>query len=190
MRFFIVIAAYLIGSIPFGLLIAGIWNVDIRRHGSGNIGATNVFRTLGPVPGTLAFALDFAKGLAAVYLGYWTGGDPLMVILLGVAAVCGHMFPVFLGFRGGKGAATGLGVLAGIAPEVFGVSLLLAAVIIFTTRYVSVASMSTACAAAILMLVLNKPRPYVLATLLVAVLIIFRHLPNIRRLLRGKEPRV
>jgi len=105
MLIWLVIAAYLLGSIPFGLIVAGIWNVDIRRHGSGNIGATNVLRTLGPVPAAAVFALDFSKGLLAVYLGYWSGGGPLIVLLLGAAAVLGHMYSIFLKFKVGKGAA-------------------------------------------------------------------------------------
>jgi len=184
------LAAYLLGSIPFGFLIAKIWNIDIRKYGSGNIGSTNVFRTLGPLPGTIAFALDFFKGMLAVYMGFWVGGDPLLVILMGVSVVFGHMFSIFLGFKGGKGAATGLGVLAGIAPDVFLVAVIVAAVVIAATRFVSLASILTALTVAALMFILHKPLPYALATFLVAVFILIRHIPNIRRLLNGTELRL
>ena len=186
----LLLGAYLLGSIPFGLLIAKIWKVDIRRHGSGNIGATNVLRTLGTLPGAMVFALDFLKGSLAVCLGYWAGSDPLIVLLLGIAAIFGHMFPLFLGFRGGKGAATGLGVLFALSPEIFMVALVLAAVLIYATRYVSVASVTTAFAAALLMFVFHQPLPYALGTLIVAVVILLRHRPNIKRLLNGTEPKI
>jgi len=182
--------AYLLGSIPFGLLIAKIWNIDIRQQGSGNIGATNVLRTLGPGPGAAVFILDFLKGFLAVYIGYWIGGDPLMVLLLGTAAILGHMYSVFLRFNGGKGAATGLGVLAGIAPGVFLLSVALAALLIGTTRYVSVGSIITPFVAALLMYIFNKPLPYVWITLIIAVFILVRHRPNIKRLLAGTEKKV
>jgi glycerol-3-phosphate acyltransferase PlsY len=187
---FYVLLAYLLGSLPFSLLIARVYNVDLRRQGSGNIGATNVFRTLGFVPGILAFALDFGKGTLAVYLGYWAGGYPQLILLMGIAAIFGHMFSIFLGFKGGKGAATGLGVLAGLTPDIFIIAAVLTLIIILLTRYVSLASMLTSLAVAALMFVLGKPTPYALAALLVAVFIIIRHLPNISRLYKGIEPRV
>jgi len=133
---FYVIFAYLLGSIPFGLMIAKIYNVDIRRQGSGNIGATNVFRSLGLVPGILAFGLDFGKGTLAVYVGYWVGGYPQLILLMGIAAIFGHMFSLFLKFKGGKGAATGLGVLAGLTPDIFVIAAILTLAIILVTRYV------------------------------------------------------
>jgi len=190
MLVWLVIAAYLLGSVPFGLVVAGIWNVDIRRHGSGNIGATNVLRTLGPVPAAAVFALDFSKGLLAVYLGYWLGGGPWIVLLLGAAAIFGHMYSIFLRFKGGKGAATGLGVLAGLAPEVFVISIVVAAVIIYATRYVSVGSIITPFVAAGLMMLFHRPRPYITVTLVVGLFILIRHLPNIRRLRKGTEPKI
>lgn len=185
-----ILLAYLLGSIPFGWLVARFWQVDIRRHGSGNIGATNVFRTLGPLAGGLVFALDFLKGWLAVYLGYWLGGDPVFVLLLGFGAILGHMFSIFLGFKGGKGAATGLGVLAGLAPDIFIIAMVMAIILITTTRYVSVASMVTALAATIMMFVFNKPLPFTLLVALVTAFIIIRHRTNIARLLAGTENKV
>lgn len=188
--FFIIITGYFLGSIPFGLIIAKIWNIDIRKYGSGNIGATNVFRILGPLPGTFVFALDFLKGVLAVQVGQWVGGDPAWVLFAGFFVILGHMFSVFLQFKGGKGVATGLGVLAAISPEVFFVALLAGGVILFTTRYVSVASIVTAFMVVVLMFVLNKPVLYTLTFLLLAVFVFIRHIPNVKRLLSGTELRI
>ncbi|MFA4844844.1 MAG: glycerol-3-phosphate 1-O-acyltransferase PlsY [Candidatus Margulisiibacteriota bacterium] len=190
MLIFWAVAAYLLGSVPFGVLVARAWNVDIRRRGSGNIGATNVFRTLGPLPGALVFLLDFLKGVLAVYIGYWVGGDPMVVLLMSAAVILGHMFPVFLRFRGGKGAATGLGVLFGLAPDIFFIGFLLAGVIIYTTRYVSVATLATSLAITLMMFSFHRPLPYCLLTLVVTIFIWWRHLPNIKRLRQGTELKV
>lgn len=185
-----IVAGYFLGAIPFGLLISSIWNIDIRRYGSGNIGATNILRVLGPIAAALVFVLDLLKGTLAVYLGYWAGGDPLIVLLAGVSAILGHMFPIFLGFKGGKGAATGLGVLLGIAPEIFLGGAIMVALLIALTRYVSVASIITPVLVAAAFFLLKKPLLYSLAAGLVAILIIIRHIPNIQRLLSGTEPRL
>ncbi|MBI5078794.1 glycerol-3-phosphate 1-O-acyltransferase PlsY [Candidatus Saganbacteria bacterium] len=190
MPILLIIAGYLLGSVPFGVIVARIWNIDIREHGSGNIGATNVFRILGVFPGTIVLLLDFLKGTLAVGLGYWMGETSLIVLLMGVSAIFGHMFPVFLGFKGGKGAATGLGVLAGLTPDIFIIAAVLAAIIIFSTRYVSVASIGTPFVVALLMFIKDKPLPYTIATLIVVVFVIIRHIPNIKRLIKGTEPRL
>ena len=113
MSFLLIPLCYLLGSIPFSYLIARLWRVDLRQVGSGNVGATNVLRSVGPWPGALAFLLDFLKGWLAVYLAFLAGGDPIFVLSLGLAVIIGHTYPIFLGFKGGKGAATGLGVLPG-----------------------------------------------------------------------------
>src|SRR3989339_1788744 len=180
MIFLLVPTCYLLGSIPFSFIIAEIWGVDLRRVGSGNIGATNVLRSAGLMPGGLAFFFDFAKGWGAVLLGSLVSGDPLTIILLGSAALLGHTFPVFLKFRGGKGAATGFGILAGITPDVFGLALLLVAIIIYATRYVSLASIITPWFTALLMYLMGKPAPYLYLTVAAAIFILVRHLPNIK----------
>jgi len=185
-----ILLAYLLGSIPFGPLVAKIWNIDIRRYGSGNIGATNVFRTLGTIPGLIVFLLDFLKGTLAVQIGYFAGGDPTLALTLGMAAILGHMYSVFLGFKGGKGAATGLGVLLGLTPDIFVISFLFACVVIALTRYVSLATLSTVILIVILMGVLHKPKPYFWTAVIVGFFIFLRHLPNIQRLLQGKENKI
>ncbi len=186
----IIAAGYLIGSIPFGYLIPKIWNIDVRHYGSGNIGATNVFRTLGPLLGIFVFILDIAKGTLAIYLAQQTMDAPLVIVLTGLAALLGHMHSVFLKFKGGRGAATGLGVLLGVAPDIFLGALILVVLIILITRYVSVASMIVPILVAAAFFALKRPLPYSLASVLFAILIIIRHIPNIKRLLEKSEPRI
>lgn len=186
----IILAAYLLGSIPFGYLIPLFWQVDIRQQGSGNVGATNVFRTLGPLPGSIVFALDMAKGTLPILLAQNLTNNPWLIILTGFVAIIGHTFPVFLGFKGGRGVATGLGVLLGIAPEIFIGAVIIAALIILTTRYVSLASMVTAALVTIAFWGMQKPLPYTILAALVALLIIIRHRPNIKRLLAGTEAKI
>jgi glycerol-3-phosphate acyltransferase PlsY len=186
----VVAAAYLLGSIPFGYLIAKIWNIDIRRYGSGNIGATNVFRVLGVYPGSAVFVLDLLKGTLAIYLARLVTSNPWLIVLAGLAAVAGHMFSVFLKFKGGRGAATGLGILLGIAPDIFILAAAVAALLMFLTRYVSVASMITPLLITAAFYLLKRPLPYAAASGVIAVLIIIRHLPNIKRLYNKTEPKI
>jgi glycerol-3-phosphate acyltransferase PlsY len=190
MPFIFAIFGYLIGSIPIGVIISRLRGIDIQEFGSGNIGATNISRALGPVPGILVYLLDFLKGFLAVYIGYWSGGDPLIVLIMGASVVIGHMFSVFLGFRGGKGVSTGSGVVAAIAPEIFLICILFMAFAAITTRYVSVASILTTILAVSLMFMFRKPPVYSIACLMVAALIIVSHSSNIKRLLQGTEPRL
>jgi glycerol-3-phosphate acyltransferase PlsY len=186
----LILFAYLLGSIPFGYLIPKVWNIDIRRHGSGNIGATNVFRTLGTFAGLLVFLLDLLKGTVPVIIAQLITTNPWIIILAGSAAVLGHTFSVFLKFKGGRGAATALGLLLGISPEIFLGAIIVATVIIITTRFVSLASIVTTALVAIAFYVLKKPFPYFLIVSLVSLLIIVRHIPNIKRLLSGTEPKI
>ncbi len=192
-----VILGYLIGSIPFGFLVGKIKGVDIRKVGSGNIGATNIYRTLGTWPAISVFIMDLLKGAAAVYIAQalLPQSTPLLsreyfVVVAGVAAMVGHMFSIFLGFKGGKGAATSLGILLGIAPDLFVIAIIYVIVCIAITRYVSVASISGVILLAALMFILNKPLAYGICTVLAAALMIYKHLPNIKRLLSGTEPKI
>ena len=187
----IVIAAalgYLLGSIPFGLVLTRLAGLgDIRQIGSGNIGATNVLRTGNKALAGLTLALDLSKGLAAVLIGADWGGDAALAA--GGAVILGHMFPVWLGFRGGKGVATALGVLIALAwpVAILGALVWLATVVIF--RYSSLAALVAAVASAVL-------APFVVdgltAALIagIALLIILRHHANIRRLIAGSESRI
>ncbi len=184
------IIGYLLGSIPFGVLISKIWNFDIQQHGSGNIGAANVYRLLGAAAGGVVFVLDYLKGFLAVSIGYWMGGDPVSILVLAASVIVGHVFPVFLRFKGGKGVATSFGVLAGIAPDIFLLVLVFALVMLVTTRYVSLTSMVSAVLAGGLMFAFHEPIPYCLFSSAVALFLIFSHAKNIRRLLQGTEPRL
>lgn len=185
-----ILFAYLLGSIPFGLLIARWQGIDIRQQGSGNIGATNVFRTLGAGSGTIVFILDLLKGTIPVIIVQCFTNNPWLIILTGFTAIIGHTFPIFLKFKGGKGVATGLGVLLGIAPEIFIGAAIIAALIILTTRYVSLASMTTAVLVMLAFWGMQKPLPYTILTAVITILIILRHRPNIKRLLAGTEAKI
>lgn len=190
--------AYLLGSIPFGLLVARSRGVDIRSVGSRNIGATNVFRCVGKPWGILTFALDFLKGLAAATLvpglvaRLLPGGEPQILALLGgSAAVIGHTWPVFAGFKGGKGVATGFGMLLAIAPAAVGIALAVWILTMAASRYVSLASVTAAAALAVLVW-LPRFRAYPPASAVITLLalgVIVRHRGNLARLLRGTEAR-
>jgi glycerol-3-phosphate acyltransferase PlsY len=190
MVYWLLLGSYLLGSIPFGLIIAAFWRIDIRKYGSGNIGATNVLRTLGAVPGSLVFILDLLKGTAAIALATAYINEPLVVVACGLAAVLGHTFSVFIKFQGGRGVAAGLGVLLGIAPDLFIFAVALFALIVGLTRYVSLGSVLTALAVALAFVAFGRPWPYSLAAALITLIIVLRHIPNIKRLLQGTEHRI
>ena len=187
--------AFLLGSIPTGYLVARAKGVDIRQHGSGNIGATNVFRTLGKPLGVLVFILDALKGFAAVWLALRFGGTSDWAgIAAAVAAIAGHNYTPWLGFKGGKGIATSAGVLIALMPwAVLAIALVWFAVF-FATRYVSLASI---CASAALPVAVSAlwfygcggNAPLLGFSVLIAALAIWRHRSNIERLMAGTEHR-
>lgn len=183
--------SYLLGSIPNGLwLCRALWHVDLRQHGSHNIGATNAWRTLGKGPGFLVFFLDMLKGLLAVWLGGMLVGTPLVMILCGVLAIVGHSLSLFLRFHGGKGVATGLGVILMLMPKVTVIVFLVWLLLVLATRYVSLGSIVAAALVPVLALVFGYPALYVVFGVLAAALIIVRHRSNITRLLNGTENRI
>jgi glycerol-3-phosphate acyltransferase PlsY len=186
--------AYLLGSIPFGLLIVERWRgVDLRDAGSGNIGAANVTRVAGTAAGLATLALDAAKGYAAVWIALrWTHGNIRWMILAALLAVVGHLFPVWLKFRGGRGVATGLGVFLPICGEAVLAALVLWTVVVAFWRYVSLGSIVAAAAMPLLLYVLYEPGhapPGVVSigAVCISVLVIFKHTPNIKRLISGTE---
>jgi acyl phosphate:glycerol-3-phosphate acyltransferase len=192
-----IIIGYLLGSVPFGLLAGLIKGVDIRKVGSGNIGATNSVRALGKTWGAVVFILDLVKGAIPVWIAAYMIASPTPIftreafmILAGLAAVIGHMFPIYIGFKGGKGAATGLGVLLGITPNLFIIALIYVVLCMAITRYVSVTSMSGVLLLCVLMLAFHEPIEYCLVTFVVAALMIYKHIPNIKRLMNGTEPKI
>lgn len=191
-----IVAAYLIGAVPIGYLVGRAFGVaDIRRHGSGNIGATNVLRTAGRLPAILTLGGDIAKGFLAVALGAAlaksaAGPDLAATGACAVAAVIGNCWSIFLGFRGGKGAATGLGAMLALVP----LSVLVAAVVwlgvTLSFRYVSLGTLLGSVCGALGAAILGYPGPYVVAAFGVAAIIVARHHANIARLLAGHEPKV
>ena len=185
-------AAYVVGAVPIGFLVARAFGVgDIRRHGSGNIGATNVLRTLGRLPAVITLLGDIAKGYTAVAVAAWLAGDVPAVTAAGaVAAVVGNCWSVFLGFRGGKGIATGLGALLRLVPLATLAALPVFVVVAATTRFVSLASVLAAVCVPFGALALGAPRADVLGALVVTAIVIVRHRENIARLRAGTERRL
>lgn len=187
----VLIVAYLVGSIPFGyLIVRGKIGADIRQSGSGGTGATNVSRRAGKAAGVLTLVLDALKGSAAVLIAKTVSGDDWLIAAAAIAVLVGHIFPVWLGFRGGKGVATGAGVFVVIAP----VALLCAGVIflaiVLLTRYVSLGSMCAAAAIPLFVWLLSDSRPLLIAAIVGALLIVFAHRGNIGRLAQGTESRI
>jgi len=187
-------AGYLIGSVPFGLIVGRVaGGVDVRDVGSGNIGTTNVLRAAGAKAGALTFGLDVAKGAASVALARRLGADPAAQAAAGLAACVGHSWPAFARFRGGKAVATAFGGLVVVAPEAAVFATVAGLGGLALTRTVSVGSLAAAGAAPIggaLEGIRNHDAvPFVFSTL-AATLVVIRHAPNIRRLLRGEEPRL
>jgi glycerol-3-phosphate acyltransferase PlsY len=188
--------AYVLGSIPFGFLIVKARGADIRRTGSGNIGAANVARSAGVVAGLLTLMLDAAKGYAAVWIAArWTRGDMHWMMAAALAAVVGHMFPIWLGFRGGKGVATGLGVFLPISAEAVAAAMILWVIVVVFWRYSSLGSIIAAVALPVFVHLLYAPRhappPYVtFGTILISLLVLAKHRSNIERLIAGTENRL
>ena len=184
----LILAAYLIGSVPFALLLARGWGgQDLRRVGSGNVGATNVLRALGVTPGVIVVLLDGAKGAASVWLAASLRGGDAAPAAAGIAAVVGHIFPVWLGFRGGKGVATACGVFSVLTPLASLVSVGVFLVVVWLTRYVSVGSMLAAATLPPVAYATSAPLPATIAACAVAVLVLVRHRTNVARVLAGKE---
>jgi glycerol-3-phosphate acyltransferase PlsY len=183
-------AAYVLGSIPFSYLVARRKGVDVRTVGSGNVGATNVMRSAGRAAGILAFVLDFAKGAAATALALRVVGGASLPSTAAVLAVLGHMYPPWLGFRGGKGVATGAGAFLPLAPVATATALGVFAVTLALTRYVSVASLVGTVSLAAAAYLTDRPHPIPLAAAGLAALIVWKHRENLRRLFLGTERRL
>jgi glycerol-3-phosphate acyltransferase PlsY len=184
--------AYLFGAIPFGLLVAKSHGVDLREKGSGNIGATNVFRVIGKGWGIFTFVLDALNGFIPAFVFPLIGStEPVYGVLFGICAVLGHTFPVYLKFKGGKGVATSAGMLLGVAPFAVGIGFLCWVICMVALRYVSLASILAAVAVAVTAWVDPREESLVIkgALTLMAILIVWLHRANIKRLLNGTENR-
>ena len=190
------VAAYLLGSIPFGLILAKLFGVgDVRKAGSGNVGATNVARVAGPLAGILTLVLDAAKGAAAVWLAArFANESAAWMTFAGLAALAGHCFPVWLHFRGGKGVATAAGMFLVLCPPALLGSVLVFILVVVFSRYVSLGSIAAAAAMPLLIYLLWAPRhaPPLIVTFgafAAAILVVYKHDANIQRLVEGREAR-
>lgn len=182
---------YLIGSIPFSFIVARLFGVkDVRAVGSGNVGATNVMRSAGKAPGLLALILDGLKGAITVMIARGFDAPETWVCVAGLCAVIGHLFPVWLGFRGGKGVATGAGLFAPLAPAALGVATLAFIATLAATRYASVASIVASLSLPLAAFLLGFDSTITLTALLAALMVVVKHHANIVRLFRGVEPRL
>lgn len=185
------LVGYATGSIPFSFLVARAFGVrDVRSVGSGNVGATNVMRSAGRVPGAIALILDALKGAGAIWILERAGAPPTAVCVGGFAAVVGHLFPVWLSFRGGKGVATGAGLFLPLAPWALLASVAVFVATLAATRVVSVASIVASLSLGPIAWLLGASRPVVVVAVTAALLVVAKHHENIARLLRGDEPRL
>ncbi|MBU9713458.1 glycerol-3-phosphate 1-O-acyltransferase PlsY [Evansella tamaricis] len=194
--FLAILFSYLLGSISFSYVIAKkLRQVDIRQHGSGNAGATNTLRVLGVGPAITVLLLDCGKGVAAVYLGLWfTDGNSLIAATSGLAAIAGHNWPIYYGFRGGKGVATTIGVLATLIFYVALIAGIVAILSIVITRYVSLGSIIFMVGSTILTIFFwdffNYPTYYIYFILVITLFSLWRHRSNIVRLVKGNESKI
>ncbi|MGC0772302.1 MAG: glycerol-3-phosphate 1-O-acyltransferase PlsY [Candidatus Acidiferrum sp.] len=189
-------AAYLLGSIPFGLLLGKLFGAaDVRNAGSGNIGATNVLRVAGPLAGMLTLLLDAAKGALAVFLAArFSNESATWMMIAGLCVMAGHCFPIWLGFRGGKGVATAAGVFLVLCPLAFLGAAILFVLVVLYWRFVSLGSLSAAAAMPLLIYFLWAPHhapPHMVTfgTLAATLLIVYKHDGNIQRMVQGDEPK-
>ena len=187
-----VLLSYVIGSVPFALVASRLKRVDLRAHGSGNLGATNAIRVLGPAIGIPVLLADVAKGFVAVAVIPQALGTqaPWAPILCGVAAVLGHVWSVFLKLRGGKGVATAAGAFFALAPRGVGIAFAVFVVVLLASRFVSLSSIAAAVVLPVALWGTGASRPVVAAGLGLAILVVVRHRTNVARLLAGTESRI
>ncbi|WP_366922345.1 glycerol-3-phosphate 1-O-acyltransferase PlsY [Metallumcola ferriviriculae] len=189
-KLLVLLFSYLLGSIPMAYMIGKFrYGKDIRKYGSGNVGATNAFRILGPAAGITVLAADALKGFLAVLIAGYFGG-PFMVIAAGFIVIFGHTFSAFLKFRGGKGVATGAGTFLAIAPKSILWAVLIFVLIVLLFRFVSLGSISGAASLPVLLFIYQRPWAYVIYGLVAAAFVIFKHRSNIERLRNGLEPKI
>lgn len=192
-----VIVAYLVGSMPTAFIFGKIFKgIDIRDHGSGNVGATNVVRTVGKIPGMAVFVIDFLKGYACValipfYLHQLVPGitvsNALIQILVASAAIAGHIWTIFLRFKGGKGVATTIGAVGALSPIILAIWLAIWLVVFGIWRYVSLASISAAVALPVIVVFMGKERDFIVFASILCIVIVYAHRSNIKRLIHGSE---
>jgi len=187
------IFSYLLGAVPFGYLVGKLKKIDIRQYGSKNIGATNVYRTIGKISGIVVLLLDLSKGLIPILIAKYLFLEELIInkelveIMAGLWAVVGHNWPVYLKFKGGKGVATSVGVFIGLAPLAMVICALLFAIVVTIWRYISLGSIVIALSLPLLIYCLGYGIYLLCFSILVGIFIIFRHIPNIKRLFSKTE---
>ena len=199
----LILSSYLIGSIPFSIIVSRLFKkIDIRQYGSKNPGATNVFRVVGPVAGIIVLILDIAKGFLAVYfLSRLLGAETVITsiylqLLAGVAVILGHVFSIFTRFKGGKGVAVGAGVFLALIPPELMLGVVVFGIILATTKYVSLASLSASTFICLSLMVekyaLRQNRPFILilTCFILTLLVFYTHRGNIKRLWNGTEPKI
>jgi acyl phosphate:glycerol-3-phosphate acyltransferase len=182
-----IVGAYLLGSIPVGVVLSKLKGQDPRKAGSGNIGATNVMRTAGKGIGILTLAGDILKGLLPTWFAIAQGQTAIVVATCGLAAFAGHLWPIYLRFKGGKGVATALGLFLALKPAIIPILFAVFLVVLLKWRYVSLGSLVGTALTPLLLLLFGSPVEYIVVSLIVGLLIYYKHRDNIKRLLAGTE---
>jgi glycerol-3-phosphate acyltransferase PlsY len=188
--FLLSLIAFLMGSIPVGLIVAKIKGVDLRKVGSGNIGATNVLRAIGKGPALITLAGDLLKGFIPVIIGGYILEDSLGTGMIGLSAILGHDFSIFLRFRGGKGVATSLGVLLAFSPVVAVLTIIIWIIIVFMTRYSSLGAIVSFLLLPLNIYVFDYSYNKFVVSIFITLLLLFKHRGNLERLYKGREPRI
>lgn len=185
----VIIMCYLLGSIPFGYIVGQLFKkIDIREYGSGNIGATNAFRILGPSLASLVLIGDISKGIFSIYLVRFLNIDNLSILVIaGIAVICGHDWSVFLKFKGGKGVATTFGVIFSFNLVISILAVTIWGMVMIFSKYASLSSILSLTSVSIFMILFKQPYEYIIFSLAILILAIFKHKDNIKRLKLGKE---
>lgn len=188
----IILGCYLLGSIPFGYIAGKLFKkIDIRELGSGNIGATNVFRILGPSLASLVLISDICKGIFSIYLAQYFNIDNLLILTIaGLAVICGHDWSLFLGFKGGKGIATTFGVIFALNPIISILAIVVWVIVMIITRYASLSSILAVISIMIFTILFKQPYEYIIFSAIIILLSIFKHKENIKRLRSGNERKI
>ncbi len=188
----IIISCYLLGSIPFGYIVGKLFKkVDIRELGSGNIGATNALRILGPLLASFVVIGDIGKGIFSIYLVQYFNIDNLLILTIaGLAVICGHDWSLFLGFKGGKGIATTFGVVFALNPTISILAVIVWVIVIIITRYASLSSIFAVISIFIFTILFKQPYEYVIFSAIIMILGIFKHKDNIEKLKSKKERKI
>lgn len=183
--------AFVLGSVPVGQIIARIKGLDLRKVGSGNIGATNALRAMGKAPAILTLLGDVIKGAAAVAAArHFFSDDPVMVGIIGLAVIAGHIFSIFLGFKGGKGVATGFGVILVYSPKVALITLIIWLAVALITRYSSLGAIAAVLLLPVNLYIFDFNKEKLIISVMITLLLMIRHFDNIGRLIKGTESRI